>query len=786
MILLFKQRRLFHDLIMKKFKIISLAFFGVFLLLGISSYLFLPHLVLPQTSGRLKLEGLENSVTVLRDRFGVPHIKAQSKKDLFLAFGYVSAQDRLFQMDLVRRTGAGRLSELFGDKTSKIDVLLRSLRIRKSAEESYKRFEGHYDKEMLELTNAYLKGVGQFISEGKLPLEFRILQYTPEPFSIIDMLSVPGYMALSFAEPLETDPLISQLSEKLSPELMHELRLETKALPKKSSFPKVSFSSEIEKLQNLVPLFQGSNAWAVSSKRSQTGKPILANDPHIAFANPSVWYEAHLSAPDYEVYGYYLPLIPFPCIGQNKNAAWTVTMSEVDDMDLYEETFSKEKPTFYNFKGSWKEAKVEDEVILVRGENPIPFKLFTTDHGPLIDQTMKGVEGKHLALKWSFHHPENDPLTAFYRLHQAQTVDDFKNAIAHAAGPGLNMIFANTQGDLVQWVMGKIPRRLNELSSDRILDGASGTEEYLGHLSIDENPHQINPPSGQIVTTNWRPDGKHSINGFWQPIDRYERIHDLLSQKRMWNPNEMREIHRDTFAQYASLIVPRLLESIKIESPEDKEILETLKNWEGFANVESTGATIFYVWNQFNFKVLLEDKLGEEGMRGFCRSACWHFYKKVMANKNSPWWENKREEKLRMGYVLMKDFLHKSLGNKVAEWKWGELHTLTFEHPLGKVKWLAPIFNLGPVPAPGANNTVNNMGYSRSGDRFEVRVGPSTRRIIDLADLDQVTTIIPTGNSGNSLSAHHQDQIQTYMKGEYRQARLSKPEAPYEVLELVP
>ncbi len=771
---------------MKKFKIIFLSLIGILLFFGITFYFFLPHWVLPQTQGQLKLEDLENPVMVIRDRYGVPHIKAQSKKDLFLAFGYVSAQDRLFQMDLVRRTGAGRLSELFGSKTSKIDILLRSLRIRKSAEESYKRFEGHYDKEMLELTNAYLKGVGQFISEGKLPLEFRILQYKPEPFSIIDMLSVPGYMALSFAEPLETDPLISQLNEKLSPELMKELRLETKALPKKKSGIKVSFSPEIEKLKNLVPLFHGSNAWAVSSKRSQTGKPILANDPHIAFANPSVWYEAHLSAPDYEVYGYYLPLIPFPCIGQNINAAWTVTMSEVDDMDLYEETFSKDRPNFYKFKGIWKEAKVEDEVVFIKGEKFIPLKLLTTDHGPLIDQTMKGVEGKHLALKWSFHHPENDPLSAFYKLHQAQTVNDFKNALSHAAGPGLNIIFANTQGDLAQWVMGKIPRRLNELSSDRILDGASGTEEYLGYFSIDENPHQINPPSGQIVTTNWRPDGKHNINGFWQPVDRYERIHDLLQQKKMWTPEDMKIIHRDTFAQYASVIVPSLLESIKIENPEDREILEVLKNWDGHADVESTGATIFYVWNQFNFKVLLGDKLGEDGMRSFCHSACWHFYKKVMTNKNSPWWEKKRREKLRMGYALMKNYLHKNLGNNIAEWKWGDLHTLTFEHPLGKVKWLAPIFNLGPVPASGANNTVNNMGYSRSGDRFDVRVGPSTRRIINLADLDQITTIIPTGNSGNRLSPHYQDQIKTYMKGEYRQARLSNPEGPYEVLELVP
>ena len=771
---------------MKKIKKILILCSLFFIVLLLASYLFLPTLFKPKIQGELSLSGLEHPVTVLRDRFGVPHIKAQSKKDLFLAFGYVSAQDRLFQMDIIRRTGAGRLSEIFGDKTLKADVLLRSLKIRKTAEESFKRFEKHYDQEMIELTNAYLKGVDSYIDNGKLPLEFTLLNYRPGKFSIIDMLSVPGYMALTFAEPIETDPLISQLNEKLSPELMKELRLETKALPRNTKVPQVSFTSQVETLKNIIPLFHGSNAWGVSSKRSTTGKPILANDPHIAFANPSVWYEAHLSAPGYDVYGYFLPLIPFPCIGQNSKASWTVTMSEVDDMDLYEEIFSKEKPTFYKFKNMWKEATVEHETILVKGAKPFSFDLLSTDHGPLLDQTMKGIEGKHVSLKWSYHHPDNDPLTAFYKLHQAQTVNDFKEALAHAAGPGLNMIFANTQGDLAQWVMGKIPRREKSFSSDRILNGTSGEDEYLGYLSIDENPHQINPSSGQIVTTNWRPDGDHNINGFWQPSDRYERIHYLLNQKEKWSPEEMKSIHQDTYAQYAPLIVPILLASMKIETQEDQEIFNTLKSWDGFSDVDSVGATIFHAWNQSNFSVLLGDKLSEQGLKSFCRSTCWSFYKKIMANKNSPWWENKRDEKLRSGLEISKKFLHKSLGGRVSYWKWGKLHTLTFEHPMGKVKWLAPVFNLGPYAAPGAKNTVNNMGFVATENRYEVKVGPSTRRIISLADLDKMITIIPTGNSGNRFSSHHKDQIEVYLKGEYRESRLSKPEEPYEVLNLIP
>lgn len=770
---------------MKKIKISLLVILGFLILFGLGIRFVFPKFFLPKIEGQLKIAELEKPVIVVRDRYGVPHIKAQSKKDLFLAFGYVAAQDRLFQMDFMRRTANGELSEIFGERTVRYDKLLRSLRIRSSANETWERMKDHYDPEMLSYVEAYLKGTQKFIDEGVLSLEFSLLSYKPRPFVVQEIMAVPGYMALSFADPIETDPLFSDLSEKLDPKMLDELRLDTKPIPRRKNI-KVSFSETLESMQNFLPTFHGSNAWAVSAKRSKSNAPLLANDPHIAFSNPSIWYEAHLSAPGFEVYGYFLPLVPFPVVGQTKETAWTVTMSEVDDLDLYEETFKPGDFKFYKFKNKWLPTKEESSVIKVKGANDILWTVISTQHGPLLNGTFQEVKNKSVAIKWSFLHPKNDIITALYKLNMARSPLEFRDALGYAAAPGLNMIWASRSGDLAQWVMGKIPRRPNKMSSDRILNGESGEDEYLGYLSIEENPHQINPPSGQIVTTNWRPDGEHDLNGFWQPSDRYERIHELLKAKEKWTLEEMKQIQADNFSLPSRNVLPILLASVKATSLLENQALESLKNWDGQAQVESIAATIYYVWNQNNFKTILVNDLGEEGLRRYCRTYCWTFFKKIITDPKSPWWKKSREETLQESFKETISFLQKKFGSDIQHWQWGKLHTLTFEHPLGKVKTLAPLFNLGPYPVAGASNVVNNMAYSRSGENYDVKVGPSTRRLIDLANLGHTISIIPTGNSGNSLSPHYNDQVDTYLKDGYREIDLEHPQEPINKLEMIP
>jgi len=737
-----------------------------FFLVGI--YFYISRHFSPTLEGEIKLNGLRQPVTVVRDRYGIPRIKAQNRKDLFLAYGYVVAQDRLFQMDLLRRTGNGELSEIFGEGTLDVDKLLRNFKIKKMADKVWEKNKANYNPEIISLVDAFLVGVNQYIENNPLPLEFFILGYKPRPFTIQEMMSGPGFMALSFAGSLLVDPVMSDLEKKLSPVMLAPFRLYEKPLTHPLLTAEISVSKTLEKLFSYVPMFHGSNAWALSASRSETGFPLLANDPHIAFSSPSVWYEAHLSCPDYDVYGYFLPLVPFPVIGQTEDAAWTVTMSEVDDMDLYVEKLHPTNPELYSFEGVWLRFDRDKEIIKIKGQKDIEMSIRSTIHGPLLEGNSYEVQGKKVAVKWSYHHLENNALETFYQLPFVKTPQEFGKALSYAASPGLNMIWASKKGDIVQWVMGKIPRRKEEASSDHLLDGESGKDEYDGYLSIEENPHQINPASGQIVTTNYRPDGDHDLNGFWQPSDRQERVTSFLSSKEHWSVEEMKELQNDATSVSGDFIIPILLSSLDQRNPLEKEIFEFLSTWDKKAEVDSVGATIFHVWNQFNFVEILSGKLSAEEMKAMAKNNTWHFYKKMMKDESSPWWRGNRKLVLQAGLKKATTFLKNEIGGNPKKWTWGKIHTLTFEHPLGKVALLAPFFNLGPYPVSGATSVVNNMAHSRFGENFAVLLGPSTRRVIDLGHPQKFDTIIPTGNSGNIFSPHYADQVKLFLSGKFR------------------
>jgi penicillin amidase len=751
----------------------------------------------PPMDGQLQLKNLKSKVVVTRDQSGIPHIQSENEMDGLRALGFTVASDRLFQMDVLRRLSNGTLSEVFGEKALNMDITMRTLKFR----EAMTQLE--MDPLIKSKIEAYFDGVNQYIESATLPIEFLLLRYKPSPFTVLDAYTFIGYMSYSFEASLRQDPLMTKLLSQFPNALVEELRYHGSAEALKEATASNAFSkidSRLKKVVNstasLIPEIEtylrggfapleGSNAWLISKEKSESGFPILANDPHIAYSLPEVWYEAHLKSPEYEMYGHHLPLLPFPVLGHNRNYGWGFTMSIHDDMDLYQEKIQGEK---YQFKNDWLPLTYREEEIPIKGEASKKIKFYETQHGPLLDHILaeKGV-----SLKWSYFSKGNDALKVLHGMGHSQNIEEFKQAISAGICPGLNIMYAD-KTNIMWWIHGEFSKRPPHVKSDFILDGASGNDEPLGYLSFEEKPHSVNPKEGFIVTANSNPPG-FTGPGDWQPDDRFKTLMKKLSEKEKWNVEETKKLQtwnsNIESGPIRTVLLKNLSEELKKNNP---AVFEAVNNWNLESDIESVGATIFHIWNIENIKILTANFSAEDREAYSKLGSNWMFYKRVISNPENPWL---KYLKLSQSEVIQKGFtntlarLEKELGHETTNWKWGRIHTVKYNHPLGKIKILDPFFSLGPYPSPGYYNDVNNMKHHGFDSGLDVLVGPSTRRIIDFAHPENAHGILPVGNSGHSLSPFYKDQIQMYLKGEYRAELLDETlikEQGTHVLELGP
>lgn len=742
----------------------------------------------PQKYGELEFSNLDNPVEITFDQFGIPHINAQTDLDAYRALGFVMAGDRLFQMDLLRRLVNGSLSEIFGKDMIEVDKMLRKLRFKKSSQIIFDRYKDGVSQKAVAQANAYLEGIHHYIKTKPLPLEFHLLGYKPEPFEVTDIIGLAGYMALTFAEGINGDVLFSELMQKLPEDKMEILRVGAEVDRDYFSEQKVvrskllnNMNELFSKIEEVLPLFHGSNSWVLAGRRTNTGYPILANDPHIGVKNPHIFYEAHVKSPNLEVYGHFLPLSPFAVIGHTPYSAWGFTMSEIDDLNIYDEKINPNDPTQVMYNNEWVPLEIYTERIKVKDADDEIFEVKVTPHGPLLEGTRFGVEGKNLALHWSVYHPENNLMQSLYEFPYAKTVEEFKLAVSHAGAPGLNVTWANKAGDIAWWVLGKFPKLPDGLATDLILKGWDGTQEVERYYSIDENPHIVNPESGVIVSANYKPQLEEfaHFDGYWQPAGRYFRLEKLLAKQTTWSIEDLKKIQTDVVVPIGEQVKNDLiagLDTTKLKANEIK-VLNLLKSWDGKTTIDSVGSSIYHSWNYFLSYEVFIDELGKEDFVKLALSAdFWHAYKKLLKNFNHSFWDDIRTNRVETGKeVLLKTFrlvvkdLTQKLGYHPEYWTWGNLHTVEYEHPLGKVKPLNLIFNIGPVPAQGGRYVINNLGHKKHLNDFRVHHAPATRRLISLEDTTSSLGIIPTGNSGNPFSEHFKDQLKIYHAGKYRE-----------------
>ncbi len=757
---------------------------------------FIYHLK-PNYGGTIHLKNISKETTVYFDDYGVPHIYAPTKKDAMTVLGYVHAQDRLWQMELMRRITAGRLSELFGAIALNSDKFYAGLGIEEASTKAIDALDKN--GEVYQLTMAYLDGVNQFIEKGATPIEFYLLGVKKEKYEMKDVYNVLGYMSFSFAMAQKTDPLLTEIKEKLGDVYVKELGIEpTNQTTLIKNYKGLAanygeISSAIANIlnQSPVPPFIGSNSWVIAPSKTKNGKVIFANDPHIAYSQPSVWYEAHIQTPDYEMYGYHLAGVPFPLLGHNHQYAYGVTMFENDDLDFYKEENNPSNNSQYKTPDGWKEYSIFKKTIKVKNAKDVEMEVKVSRHGPIINDLLEGIHQKTpLAMQWIYTQQPIKALEAVYQISHANNKDEFEKGASLIAAPGLNVMYGDNKGNVGWWATGKLYKIKSNANRSLVLDGASGNDDISEFLNFSQNPSAVNPSWNYVYSANNQPDSIAGIlyPGYYVQADRAERITELLNARNNWDKQAVSEMITDIVSLSAIKnikILGKAIDSTKL-SANEKNALNILKTWDGAASLQSVAPTIY---NKFIYQYLyntFEDELGETN---FNRLLLTHLLKRAISlqisNEQSIWWDNvtttnKKEARadiLTQSFKETISFLEKKSGNDISKWTWNKVSIVEYPHPLGKVAALRKYFNVGPFEARGSNEVINNMISDFTGKgEYLVKAGPSTRRVIDFSDVENSWSILPTGQSGNPFSKHYQDQAEMYMKGEFRKMKLNKEE----------
>ncbi len=648
---------------------------------------------------------------------------------------------------------------------------------------------------------AYQNGVNEYVRTGKTPIEFSIMGIPKEEFTSQDIYLAIGFMSLGFAEGLQADPVLQKIKTEWGDTYLHDLAVETpldaeriKSFngEKKSGATDSLITSIQDALKQLpIPLFQGSNGWVVSGDRTQSGFPILANDTHIGFGQPAVWYEAHIEYPGFRLYGHYLAGIPFALLGNNQQCGWGITMFENDDTDFFLETVNPEDSAQVKFKHQWETLLVRDEIIKVKGKEDVILKVKSSRHGAIINNVIENLDKKSqpVALSWTLTQSDNQAGEAFYILNHAKGIEEAEKAMSMIPAPGLNIMYGDVHGNIAWWAVGKLPIRPAHVQSKFFLDGASGNDEYLGYYDFSKNPHAINPPAGFVYSSNNQPDTVDGVlyPGYYYPKARARRIVQLLSENKKWTTEDMKAINLDVVSITHPSVAKEIALVLKsLNKSEYNDLINQLENWNGDHKSTDTAPSVYYnMLSQIMYKAM-EDEIGVTATKALLATAIpKNSYITFIQNDSSPWWDNvqtkdikeSRTDIIQVAADKTLELLRQRCGEKPSDWVWGKIHTLTHEHPLSAVKPLNKFFNVGPFIVDGGSEVLNNLTFPLdTTGYFKVDVGPALRKITDFSSIENGETISPTGQSGNVMSPHYDDQAKSYATGKFRKMLMNRKE----------
>ena len=751
----------------------------------------------PKYEGDIYLKNIKKETTVYFDEFGVPHIYAKNSKDAMIALGYLHAQDRLWQMELLRRIAPGRLSEVFGSVALKNDRFFVGLGIEEASEKAISSLDKN--SPAYQLTMAYLDGINLYLEEGVTPVEFQLLGVKKQKFTIKDVYNIFGYMSFSFAMAQKTDPLLTDIRNKYGMDYLKDFGIEgnfntTKIkIAKQKSQEYIAIAQSIASLLDQSPVapFVGSNSWVVAPPKTKNKKVIFANDPHIGFSQPGTWYEAHLETPDFELYGCYLAGAPFPLLGHNREYAYGLTMFENDDVDFYQEENNPKNNNQYKTINGFQDYEIRKKIIKVKDSSDVILNLKVSQHGPIMNDLLTGLKSdKPVAMSWIYTQQPIRSIEAIYAISHSKSMSDFQKGVALIAAPGLNVMYGDAKGNVGWWATGKLYKHNNGVNTNFILDGVNGKDDSLEYLDFSKNPSAVNPDWNYVYSANNQPEAidGFAYPGYYLPEDRAKRITELLDSKPDWDKSSVSKMINDNTSAVAPEVVKNLILNLnsKSLSKMENEAIRILESWDGSNNLKDVAPTIYNKWIYLYLKNTFQDELGDEGFKQFLGT---HVMKQIVArqisSENSPWWDDVITKNIKetRGQILTKSFeeaivaLEKQLGNSPSEWQWEKVHSVEYQHPIGKLALFRPFFNVGPFEVPGSNEVINNQFFDFVDEGFyKVKGGPSSRRVIDFSDVENSWGILPTGQSGNPFSAHYADQAELYNAGKFRKMKLNKRE----------
>jgi penicillin amidase len=784
----------------------------------------------PQTAGVLQLPGLQDRVEVLRDPYGVPHIYAANEHDLFMAQGFVHAQDRFWQMDFWRHIGAGRTAEMFGESQVETDKFLRTMGWARVAAQELEQI----DPQTLSTMEAYAEGVNAYLQMRQgaaLSLEYAILgllnaDYRPEPWTPLHSLTWAKVMAWDLGGNLSNEIWKATLMAKLPAERLAELSPPypedhpvivseiTYAPGTQSREPSIYpalLAQALPALEELGAQIKavnaltggggdeiGSNNWVISGQRTATGMPLLANDMHLDIQIPSIWYEIGLhcqplgSACPINVAGFSFAGVPAVIVGHNDHIAWGVTNVGPDVQDLYLEKINPANPYQYEFNGQWVDMTVVDEVLEVAGSEPITLNIRYTRHGPIlsdVDERMQALAEREsdatgplaISLRWTALDP-GTIVFAVLGINRASNWADFRQALSYWDVPSQNFVFADTAGNIGYQTPGKIPIRAKGDGSVPV-PGWTDEHEWLGYIPFEELPTTFNPQAGYVVTANNAvvgPDYPYLLSTDWDLGYRAARIVELIESTPSVSISDIQGIHGDDLNAMGPIFIP-LLNSLEIDDESAAQALAILAGWDYHDDMDSAAAAIFNVfWHHLVLRTF-SDELPSGWLPGGPQA--FLVLTKLAAQPHNPWWDDQmtrnvesRDDILQQAFSDALEELQETLGEDTSRWAWGAIHTATFRNgSLGEsgIKPIEALFNRGPFAVSGGSCEVNNTAWSFEGG-YQAGTIPSQRMIVDMADFDNSLTIHTTGQSGHAYHPNYINMADAWRLIQYKPMRWSR------------
>ena len=764
---------------------------------------------LPQIDGMASLPGLQQEVTVERDQWGVPHIRAASLEDMVEAQGYVMAQDRLWQMDLLRRVARGQLSEILGPTTVSIDKDFRTLGFGRAAE----RDATLLDDEARKLMEAYARGVNKFIEQHQksLPLEFSLLRYKPQPWKPSDTLAISGYMYRTLTDTWERELSRAKVAERAGVDRSKDLFSEEAAMdhfvigdpnslddgsqrsaadaddeeddddmqpdtvlkagrgstssgvapdgaPDLTSALLPSIRGFLDESRSEIRQGLGSNNWVVSGAHTATGKPLLANDTHLELTIPSIWYEIHLTGPGWNVKGFTLPGAPMVIIGHNDRIAWGFTNNGADVQDLYIETFNPASADEYRVKGAWTKAQIIDETIRVKGQADEHLQVVVTRHGPVVHRD----GDRAYALRWTATEP-GGLANSYNWLGKALNWNEFRNVMKHVWGPGQNAVYADVDGNIGYVMAARVPIR-KKGHGEVPVPGDTDDYEWAGYIPFDQLPQALNPESGLIVTANARvvgPNYKPYLTDRWEEPYRTARIYDLLHDRHDLRPEDMLKVQTDTYSYPHVFVADQLIAASKTVKPKDaraQKLIEGLKDWNGIADANSAEVSFLHATRRATTEILLEPFLGMETALYQWRSNA--FLQKILTDRPAKWLPSaykNYDELLAAAADRAVDKLAEQSGSpRIEDWAWKRFNSLNMVHPIGHAGALKWFLSITDKPQSGTVYSIRAATKTH---------GPAMRFVANPGNWDNSILLIPAGQSGQPGSSHYSDQFSYWYEG---------------------